>query len=327
MLKYVLKRFVYMIVMLIVVSFVGFFIIQLPPGDFITTYAAQLEASGESLQMDEVEALRAQYGLDEPFMVQYWIWITGVLQGDFGYSFDWKKPVNELIGDRITVTIIISLVTLIVTYITAIAFGLYSGSKQYGAVDYFCSIMAFIGMSIPNFVLTIFLVYIGFQLTGSSMTGLFSPEYVDAPWSIGRLIDMAKHMPIAVIVGSSMAISSLFRVTRSTMLDEINKTYVTAARARGLSETKLLLKYPAKVVMNPIVSSMNWVLPNIISGGTIIGIILSLPTIAPLLLDALKSQDMYLAGILVVFLAFLAILGTFISDLMLLFIDPRIRLE
>lgn len=327
MLKYIVKKFCVMLIMLFAVSVVGFILIQLPPGDYMSTYMAQLHASGEEVDMQAIEAMRQQYGLDLPMYQQYFKWIGNIFHGDFGMSFQWKLPVAELIGDRMLITIILSFTTLIFTYIIAIATGIYSSIHQYSVIDYILTVLAFVGMSIPNFVLTLLIVYVVYTLSGSSMTGLFSPEFVDAPWSAARFWDMCKHFPIPVFVCGVSGMASTFRITRGCMLDELDKTYVTAARARGLSESRLLIKYPTRIAMNPIVSSIGWVLPGIVSGGTIVAIVLSLPTVAPLLVSALKTQDMYLAGIIVVFLSFLTIVGMFISDIMLVFIDPRIKIK
>lgn len=327
MLKYVLKKLGVMVIMLFAVSVVGFVLIQLPPGDYLTTYMAQLRSSGEEIDMEVIEAMRQQYGFDLPMYQQYFKWIWNIFHGDFGRSFQWNRPVAELIGDRMLITLVLSVVTLIFTYVFAIAAGIYSSVHQYSIIDYVLTVLAFIGMSIPNFVLTLLIVYFVYTTTGSSMTGLFSPEYVDAPWSLERFLDMCKHFPIPVFVCGVSGMASTFRITRGCMLDELDKTYVIAARARGLSETKLLWKYPTKIAMNPVISSIGWILPGIVSGGTIVAIVLSLPTVAPLLLSALKTQDMYLAGIIVVFLSFLTIIGMFISDIMLMFVDPRIKIK
>ena len=326
--KYLLKKFAGMIIMLFIVSIVTFILIQLPPGDYLSTYMAQLSASGEEVSIEVIEAMREQYGLDKSKIEQYFVWMGNILlRGDFGISFNWKMPVVDLLGSRMLITVVLSVLTLIFTYVTSILTGIYSAVKQYSVLDYVFTIVAFIGMSAPNFILTLIMVYGVYSLTGSTMTGLFSPEFVDAPWSLARFWDMMKHFPMPVVLCGVSGMASTFRITRGCMLDELDKTYVTAARARGVAEGKILLKYPTWLTLNPVVSTIGWVLPGIISGGTIVAIILNLPTVAPILLEALKTQDMYLAGAIVMFLSALTILGMFISDVMLMFIDPRIRIE
>lgn len=327
MLKYITKKFISMILMLFVVSVVGFVLIQLPPGDYMTTYMANLQASGAEVNMESIEAMRVQYGLDLPVWQQYFKWIENVLRGDFGRSFQWNMPVKELLGDRLPITIAVSLGAMLFSYILGIAAGIYSSVHQYGIVDYIITFFVFIGTSVPNFILTLLIVFGLFKLTGNSMTGLFSPEFVSAPWSFAKFWDMLQHFPVPILILGISGMASTFRITRGNMLDELRKTYVTAARARGLSERKLLFKYPARVSMNPIVTSIASVFPNIISGGTIVAIVLSLPTVAPLLVTALKTQDMYLAGIIVVFLSSLTIIGMFVSDILLMLVDPRVKLK
>lgn len=326
--KYIAKKIAGMLLMLFAVSIVSFIIIQLPPGDYLSTYMAQLQASGEQVNAEVIEAMRRQYGLDLPVYMQYFKWIGGIIfHGDFGMSFTWKCPVIDLLKSRMLITVVLSVLTLIFTYVTAIITGIYSAVKQYSPLDYLFTVLAFIGMSVPNFILTLIMVYFAYSLTGSTMTGLFSPEFVDAPWNLARLWDMLKHFPIPIVLCGVSGLASIFRVTRGCMLDELDKTYVAAARARGLSEGRLLMKYPARIAMNPIVSTIGWILPGIVSGGTIVAIVLSLPTVAPMLLESLKTQDMYLAGAIVMFLSALTIVGMFISDVLLMLVDPRIKLK
>lgn len=327
MLRYVSKRFVYMIFMLVLVAVVGFILIQLPPGDFLDSYIAQLRQSGSDVTEDTVAALRRQYGLDKSKLEQFVRWFGGMLRGDFGHSFNYNRPVLSLVQDRIWVTILISVFSMLLTYTMAIIPGIISALRQYSLWDYTMSFLAFIAMSVPNFILTILMMYWVYRATGTSIVGLFSPEFLNAPWSLARFWDLVKHMPPAVLLMSTANIASLYRVTRGCMLDEVNKQYVTAARMRGVSEARLLMKYPVRVALNPIISTIGWVLPSIVSGGTIIAIILSLPMVGPLLQTSLKTQDMYLAGFLVVFLSFLTIIGTFISDMLLMLVDPRIKLN
>ncbi len=232
-----------------------------------------------------------------------------------------------LCGHRLVVTLAITLIGMLITYAVAIVLGIFASVKQYSLWDYVLSVLAFIGMSVPSFVLALVLVYVMFKATGSSMMGLFSAEFTDAPWSLARVLDMMRHLPIPIFLMVVGGVASLFRVTRGCMLDELNKTYVTAARARGVSERKLLFKYPTRIALNPVVSSISWVLPGLVSGGSIVAIVLSLPMVAPVMLGALKTQDMYLAGTLVLFLSALTVVGTFISDLLLIVVDPRVRIK
>lgn len=327
MLRYIGRRFGYMILMLIVVAVVGFVLIQLPEGDFLNSYIATLKASGGEVSADMVATLRAQYGLDLPMWQQFLRWFGKLLVGDFGQSFNYNRPVVSLLGDRIWATVLVSLCSMLLTYAAAIIAGVISATRQYSVWDYAMSVLAFVGLSVPNFVLTLLAMYGVYKLTGASIVGLFSAQYVDAPWSLARLWDMVKHMPAPVLIMSTGSVASLFRITRGCMLDEINKTYVTAARVRGVSEWRLLFKYPVRIALNPVISTVGWLLPSIISGGTIVAIILSLPMVGPLLQTALKTQDMYLAGFLVIFLSFLTLVGTFLSDMLLMLIDPRIKLN
>jgi peptide/nickel transport system permease protein len=326
--KYVVKRFVSMLLMLFLISIGTFIIIELPPGDHVSGIIAQMISEGEVVDDELIAALRRQYGLDRPAHERYFRWISSiVLRGDFGHSLLWRSPVTQVMGDRMLITVILSVATLIFTYITAISAGLYSAVRQYSALDYLFTVLAFIAVSIPNFLLTLLVLFGVFSATGVSMTGLFSPEFVDAPWSFARFMNMLQHFPIPIIVTAVGGIAGTYRITRGCMLDELDKTYVTAARARGLPESRLLFKYPARIALNPIFSSIGFILPGLISAGTIVAIVLSLPTVGPLLIEALRSQDMYLAGAIVLLLSFLTILGMFLSDILLMFVDPRIKLK
>jgi peptide/nickel transport system permease protein len=326
--KYIGKRLIYMVIMLIVVSIIGFIIIQLPPGDYLSSYIMILKASGQDVSDDIVQSLTNQFGLDLPLHRQYVKWISGIiLRGDFGRSFKWNKPVRDMIGERMLLTLLVSVGTMIFTYTVSILTGIISARRQYSVSDYVMSVIAFVGMSVPGFLLALFLLYVVFKSTGRVMTGLFSPEFISAPWSLARVWDMAKHMPIPLFINGFAGMAGLFRVMRGCMLDELGKEYVVTARAKGVSEARLLLKYPARVAINPIISTMAWMFPQIISGGTIVAIVLSLPTVGTLLIESLKTQDMYLAATLVVFLAALTVVGTFVSDLMLALTDPRLKFE
>jgi len=316
-----------MICVLGVTSVVSFIIIQLPPGDYLTSYIVQLESSGTKVSEEQVASLKKRYGLDVPIYLQYFKWIWKMLHGDFGMSFAWNKPVSKLLAERLPLTIMISLFTLIFTYIVAIPIGIYSATHQYSAGDYIFTVFGFAGLAIPNFLLALILMFLFYKYFGISIGGLFSSEYAEAAWSIGKFIDMLKHLPAPIIVIGTAGTAGLIRVMRGCLLDELRKQYVITARAKGVAERKLLFKYPVRVAINPIISTIGWTLPQIVSGGTITAIVLSLPTVGPLLFQALLTQDMYLAGSSVMFLTFLTVIGTFISDLLLVWIDPRIRYE
>jgi len=323
--NYLLKRFLYMLLLLFFVSIVSFIIIQLPPGDFLTTYTSRMAESGSDVSKSTLDALTARYGLDQPLYVQYLRWIGGAIQGDFGVSFEWNKPVSDLIGERLLLTIIISITTLIFTYALAIPIGVYSATHQYSRFDYLFTVVGFIGLAIPNFLLALILMVFFLDTFGISPGGLVSPEYLGQPFSIAKLIDIILHLPIPVLVIGTSSTAGLIRVTRGMMLDELQKQYVETARAKGLSESNVLIHYPLRLAINPLISMIGWQLPRIVSGATITAVVLGLPTIGPLLLRSLLSQDMYLAATILMLLSFLTIIGTFISDLLLVWLDPRIR--
>ncbi len=327
MLYYILRRFLYMVVVLLVISVVAFVIIQLPPGDYLTFYIMELQTTGQTVGEAQIASLEKRYGLDQPMYVQYFLWMGKMLHGDFGRSFQWNKPVSELIGERLVLTVMLSFFTLILTYVVAIPIGIYSATHQYSIGDYTFTTIGFVGLAIPNFLLALILMFVFYKYFGLSVTGLFSPEYVTAAWSWGKFVDMTQHLWVPIIVVGTAGTAGLIRVMRGCLLDELRKQYVITARAKGLSERTILFKYPVRVAINPIISTIGWILPGIISGATITAIVLSLPTTGPLLFRALLSQDMYLAGSMVMFLTFLAVIGTVISDILLVWIDPRIRYE
>jgi len=327
MLSYIIRRFLYMIVILLVVSVVAFIIIQLPPGDFLTSYIAQLEAKGTDVNEELVIALRKQYGLDLPMYLRYFKWMWGMFHGDFGMSFSWGKPVSELIGERLVLTVTISLFSLVFTYLMAIPIGIYSATHQYSIGDYIFTVVGFAGLATPNFLLALILMFLFHKYFDLSIGGLFSPQYLMAPWSMDKFVDMLKHLPVPIVVIGTAGTAWLIRVMRGCLLDELRKQYVITARAKGVAERILLFKYPVRVAINPIISTIGWTLPGIVSGETITSIVLNLPTTGPLLFGALISQDMYLAGSIVMFLGFLTVIGTLISDILLVWIDPRIRYE
>jgi len=316
-----------MAILLLLISVVAFIIIQLPPGDYLSSYIVHLQASGQTVDEAQLAALKKQYGLDLPMYAQYFKWMWKMLHGDFGRSFEWNKPVSELIGERLVLTVVLSLFTLIFTYIVAIPIGIYSATHQYSVGDYAFTVIGFAGLATPNFLLALVLMFMFFKYFGLSIGGLFSPQYQLASWSLAKFVDMLKHLPIPIIVIGTAGTAWLIRVMRGCLLDELRKQYVITARAKGVAERILLFKYPVRVAINPIISTIGWTLPGIVSGETITAVVLCLPTTGPLLFRALLSQDMFLAGSIVMFLSFLTVIGTFISDLLLVWIDPRIRYE
>ena len=325
MLAYILRRVLIMIPTLFVISVISFVVIQLPPGDYLTTYIANLQQTGEVTDEAVIESLRARYGLDKPLPVQYWKWISGVVVGDFGQSFSYNKPVKELIWQRLGLTVTISLITMVCTWLIAIPIGIYSATHQYKIFDYFFTFLGFIGMSAPGFMLALVMLYISYSVFGTSVGGLFSDAYIDAPWSPDKVFDLLRHIWVPVAVLAVGGTAGLIREVRANLLDQLEMPYVVTARAKGLSEWRLLIKYPVRIAVNPIVSTIGWMLPGLVSGSVIVDIVLSLPTSGPLLLNALQDQDMYLAGSFVMLLSTLTVIGTLISDILLAWIDPRIR--
>ena len=324
--RFILRRVLMMIPTLIVISMVSFIIIQLPPGDFLTTIVANMQDQGASVDNALLESLKHRYGLGQPVWVQYWKWISGILlRGDFGMSFRWNQPVGKLIWSQLGLTFMLSLTTLLFTWILALPIGIYSAVRQYSIGDYIATFFGFIGLAIPSFMLALVLMYVSFKYFNQSVGGLFSPEFMDAPWSFGRVWDLLKHLWIPVIVIGANGTASLIRIMRANLLDELKKTYVMAARARGLKEIDLLLKYPVRVAINPFISTIGWSLPLLVSGTTVTAIVLSLPTTGPMLINSLKSQDMFLAGGFILMLSTLTVIGTLLSDLLLVAVDPRIR--
>jgi peptide/nickel transport system permease protein len=326
MLALILRRLLWMIPTLLAISIISFAIIQLPPGDYLTSYIAALQETGETVDEAQVAALRKQYALDQPFVVQYLRWMKGmILHGDLGMSFEESRPVAQLIGERLLITVVISIVTLIFTWAIAIPIGIYSAVKQYSVGDYAFTFLGFIGLAVPNFLLALIFMYIGYSVFGVSAGGLFSPDYQGAVWSFGKFLDLLKHLWIPVLIVGLEGTAGLIRIMRGNLLDELRKQYVLTARAKGVGRLRLLLKYPVRVAINPIVSTIGWLLPAIVSGATITSVVLGLPTVGPRLLQALMNQDMYLAGSMVMMLSFLTVVGTLISDILLLWLDPRIR--
>ncbi|HEY9076181.1 MAG TPA: ABC transporter permease [Anaerolineaceae bacterium] len=326
MLKYIGWRILMMIPTIFVISIVSFIVIQLPPGDFLTSYVAGITARGESIDEATIQALRNSYGLGQPMYVQYIKWISGVLRGDFGQSFTWRVSVSSLIWDRVWLTILVSFVTLMFTWIVAFPIGVYSAVRQYSILDYIFTFIGFLGVAIPGFLLALVLMVFAFSQFNMSVGGLFSPGFEDAPWSWEKFVDLLKHLWIPVIVLGLSGTASLIRIMRANLLDELNKPYVVTARAKGQSEFKLLMRYPVRAALNPFVSTLGWTLPQLVSGSTIVAVVLNLPLTGPMMLQALVSQDMYLAGSFILILSVLTVIGTLISDILLAWLDPRIRL-
>ena len=328
MLRFIAKRLLWMVPALFAVSFLAFVLIQLPPGDFVTSYVATLAASNEIVDQNAAAALRERFGLNDPMLVQYAKWIGGIItRGDFGLSFEWQQPVSDLIWERMALTLVLTLATLIATWAIALPIGVYSAVRKYSIGDTIVTTISFAGLAIPSFLLALVLMYVAAIEFGQDVSGLFSPAYEKAPWSIAKTWDLLQHLWIPVLILAVSGTASLIRVMRANMLDEIHKPYVTTARAKGLSEFRLLLKYPVRVALNPFISTLAWLLPNLVSGSIVVAIVLNLPTAAPLLLQSLMAQDMYLAGAFVLLICALTLVGSLISDILLALVDPRIRLE
>ena len=328
MLAFIVRRMLYMIPTLALISIVAFAIIQLPPGDYLTTLVAQLIAEGGMVDEAQLRALEVRYGLGDPIYVQYYKWISAILFNlDFGQSFEWNRPVAELLGQRLPLTIVLAISTLLMTWLIAFPIGLYSAVRQYSIGDYVFTTAGFLGLAIPNFMIALTLMYIGFRYFGQSVGGLFSPDYQEAEWNLGKFLDLLGHLWVPMVVLGTAGTAGLIRILRANLLDEIRKPYVVAARARGVPERRLLLKYPLRVALNPFFSTIGWILPGLVGGEVIVSQVLSLPTTGPLLLSALTSQDMYLAGSVILILSVLTVIGTLLSDIALAWLDPRVRLR
>jgi peptide/nickel transport system permease protein len=327
MANYILKRILMMIPTLFVISVLVFVIIQLPPGDYLETYIAELQSQGESVDESKIAFLRQEYGLDRPMYEQYFVWASGMLVGDFGYSFEYNLPVSEVVGDRMFLTVIISVVTIVFTWMIAFPIGIYSATHQYSWGDYGLSFVGFIGLATPNFLLALVMLYLANVYFGTSIGGLMDPEYINKPWSWGKVKSVLEHLWIPVIVIGTSGTAGMIRRLRANLLDELQKQYVTTARAKGMEEKKLVRKYPLRMALNFFIADIGSLLPSVISGAEIVAIVLSLPTTGPMMLAALQSQDMYLAGSFLMFLAMLTVIGVLVSDLLLVGLDPRIRLQ
>jgi peptide/nickel transport system permease protein len=328
MLQYILRRVLFMIPTLIVISVISFTIIQLPPGDFLSSYVAGLRQQGEDIDEAQLQALEMQYGLNQPVYVQYWKWISGIVfHGDWGRSFEWNKPVSELIWERIGLTMLISLLTILLSWAVAIPAGVYVATHQYSFLDYLMSFISFIGLGTPGFLVALVFLWVMLSAFGVNAGGLFSQQYIDAPWSIGRVLDMMSRIWVPVVILALENTAGIIRTLRANLLDELNKPYVETARAKGVKETALIWKYPVRVALNPFFSTVGWTLAALVSGETLVAVVLNIQTSGPLLLRALTAQDMYLAGSFVLLLSTLTVIGTLLSDILLAWADPRIRME
>ncbi len=326
MLTFIVRRLTTFIPMMFLMSVVAFALIQAPPGDFLSDYVVQLQNQGEYADPGELESLRKQYGLGEPMYIQYAKWVWGVMRWDFGKSLEMRVSVNDLINERLSLTIILGLFTVVFTWTLAIPIGIFSAVKQYSWVDYMFTFFSYLGVGTPNFLLALVIMWMVFAYFGMSITGLFSPDYVEAPWSVGKVVDMLKHIWVPMLILGTDGTARLTRIMRANLLDELNKPYVETARAKGLPEWQLIMRYPVRIAVNPIVSTIGWTLPQLFSGSLIVATVMSLPTLGPLLLRALYTQDMFLAGSIILILTALTLIGTLISDVVLALIDPRIRI-
>jgi peptide/nickel transport system permease protein len=326
MFGYVLRRLFIMIPTLLVISFLIFAIIQAPPGDYLSSYLSELQSQGEAVNPQKIEYLRKQYGLDRPFYEQYFIWVTNLLQGDMGYSFEFSLPVSQVVGDRLALTAVVSIATVLFVWLVSFPIGIYSATHQYSLGDYGLSILGFIGMATPSFLLALVMLYFANVWFGTSIGGLMDPAYLDQPWSWGKVESVLAHLWLPVVVIGASGTASQIRRLRANLLDELQKQYVVTARAKGLPRGRLLVKYPLRLSLNPFIADIGTLLPEMVSGAVIVSVVMSLPTTGPMLLDALRSQDMFLAGSFLMFLALLTVIGVFVSDVLLGLLDPRIRL-
>ncbi len=325
MLPFILRRILLMIPTLAVVSLISFAIIEAPPGDYMDAYVDRLTAQMGTVDQSEIEALRDRYGLDQPWHVRYWRWISGVMQGDLGRSMQWNQPVSKLIATRLPWSLAVSVSSLLLVYIISIPIGIYSASRQYSPGDYVATLVGFLGLATPDFLLALIFLWLYFLGTGNVAVGLFSDEYMTAPWSFAKFLDLMSHIWLPALIVGTSGTAGLIRVMRANLLDELQKPYVMVARAKGLKEGRVLVKYPLRIAMNPVASTIGWTLPALVNGELLVSMVLGLPTLAPLFVSALLSQDMFLAGSVVFILSILTLIGTLISDIVLAWLDPRIR--
>ena len=327
MFGYTVHRVLIMVPTLLAISLITFVIIQLPPGDYLSTYVAELESQGETVNAAKIEFLRQQYGFDKPMHEQYLLWLAGMFKGDFGYSFEFNLPVTEVVGDRLWLSFLVSFTTILFTWVVSFPIGVYSATHQYSWADYGLTFVGFLGLATPNFLLALVLLYVANVMFGTSIGGLMDPRYLDQAWSVEKFLSVLEHLWIPVLVIGTSGTAGMIRRLRANLLDELEKQYVVTARAKGLHPFRTLCKYPLRMSLNPFIADIGNLLPQVISGAAIVSVVLSLPTTGPMLLNALRTQDMYLAGSFLLFLAVLTVIGVFISDLLLAVLDPRIRLR
>jgi peptide/nickel transport system permease protein len=327
MTRYILQRLALLPLLMVIYSFVIFAIMQAPPGDFLTAYVATLASSGSSLSAEQIAAMRAQYGLDQPFVVQYLLWLQHLVHGDLGLSLEYQRPNAELIGEVLGLTLALALFSFVLTWVLAIPAGIYSATHPRSIGDHVLTVINYVGVATPNFMLALVLMWVAFAYFDISITGLYSDEYAQAPWSIGKFVDLLGHIWLPALVLGIAGTARLSRIMRANLLDELNKPYVVTARAKGMREWRLVLRYPVRLAFNPLVSTIGWYLPLLFSGSLIVATVMNLPNIGPLLLRALVNQDMYLAGGILLIYSFLTVVGTLLSDVALALIDPRIRVD
>jgi peptide/nickel transport system permease protein len=327
MVRYILQRLLLIPVLIVLFSIMVFALVQAPPGDYLTSYIATLSASGSSMDQAQVDALEKQFGLDQPVHIQYLRWMQSLARGELGLSLEYQRPNAELIGERLGLTIALALAAFIFTWVVAIPIGIYSATHRNTILDYLITVVNYTGVAIPNFMLALILMWLAYSYFDVSITGLFSREFEQAPWSFAKVIDLLKHIWLPMIVIGVAGTARLTRVMRANLIDELNKPYMVSGRARGLSEWQLVMKYPVRLAINPLASTIGWYLPELFSGSLIVATVMNLQNIGPLLLRSLTNQDMYLAGSILLIYCFLAIIGTLISDILLAWVDPRIRME
>lgn len=326
MIGFILRRFLFAVLTIWAISVIAFLVIQLPPGDFVDAYIAQISASGSVVSYETAQNIREHYGVDDPIPEQYLRWIQHIFEGDFGVSLEFNLPVMRVIGDRLWLTVVVSVAAILITWGIALPIGIYSAVHQYSLGDYLTTFVGFLGLAIPNFLLALILMYFGSKWFGLNVGGLFSPEYAAEPWSLEKLWDLIKHLPLPVVILGLAGTAQLIRIMRANLLDELHKPYVITARAKGFSESRVILKYPVRAALNPFISTLGYLFPFVVSGSIIVSVVLSLPTVGPILLRSLVAQDVYLAGTIVLLLGIMTVIGTFVSDLLLMWVDPRIRL-
>ncbi len=326
MLAYTLRRLLMMVPTLLVISFIIFVIIQLPPGDYLETYIAELQAQGEAVDPAKIEFLRQQYGLDKPFLEQYFLWVWGLVQGDLGYSFEYRLPVSDVVGDRLLLTVVVATASIVFTYLVAFPIGVYTAVRQYSLGDYTLSFIGLLGLATPNFLLGLILLHLAYEWFGTSIGGLMDPEYINQPWSLAKVGSVLAHLWVPVVVIGTAGTAAMIRRLRANLLDELEKQYVVTARAKGVPPVRLLFKYPLRLAINPFIADIGNLLPQVISGAAVISVVLDLNTTGQMLVTALQSQDMYLAGSFLMFQSMLVVVGVYLSDIALAALDPRIRL-